>query len=391
MITYPKQCSFHELKENELLNFLYNKMGKEVFRPKLLHVELALKRLGLKNNFKIITVGGTNGKGEVCLRVSSYLSQSSINHGLFLSPHCLSITERFSYNGSCIEYDEMLDVFKSIELNCSGIDLSFYEFLFISFLYWVKNKNIDVLVLEVGLGGRLDAVNTLDADITALTSISFDHTEILGETLELILKEKLCITRKGKSLFTTIHQLDLKKQIAAHCFDLDINWFDLVDLDHDFMEKNFSYRNDLLARQIILKLTAKLPTKSDICFKGRGEEKVFFENKIFFYGTHNSDGFKNLINYFESNKEEFDILILSLSKRSEEEISNIIQQIKTTKSFKEIIWANDQHFKKKELVNDDFPNGSALEIIKNIQSKRVLVTGSFYFIGEIQKQMEHVC
>ena len=157
---------------------------------------------------KVIVVGGTNGKGETSHRLDSLLRQEGLKTALWTSPHILSLRERFLFQGKQVSYGQLNKYIDSSRESCleNNWALSYYEFLFFVFcrlaLSVEKSFGLDVILLEVGLGGRLDAVNFLGPDLTAVCSLSRDHQGFLGNTLKDILMEKLGISRPNIPLIT---------------------------------------------------------------------------------------------------------------------------------------------------------------------------------------------
>ena len=142
------------------------------------------------NRIKYIHIAGTNGKGSTAKTISEILISSRYKTGLYTSPHLIKINERIQINSLPIT-DKQL---KSLDKKYSGISkkykLTYFEYITaLAFIYFVRNK-VDVAVLETGLGGRLDATNIVTPLVSVITSIDFDHTEILGNTLKKIAFEK---------------------------------------------------------------------------------------------------------------------------------------------------------------------------------------------------------
>jgi dihydrofolate synthase/folylpolyglutamate synthase len=138
----------------------------------------------------IITVGGTNGKGSTCAFLESILLQAGYQVGLYTSPHLLCYNERVRVNGVMAEDSQLIAAFEAIEAARGEVSLSYFEFATLAAMHVFHAHPLDVWILEVGLGGRLDAVNILDADCAVVTSIDLDHTEYLGDTREEIGREK---------------------------------------------------------------------------------------------------------------------------------------------------------------------------------------------------------
>ena len=151
---------------------------------------------------KVITVAGTNGKGSTVSFLESMLSNMNYNVGTFTSPHILKYNERIKINQKEIDDESLLDVFELIDKKRGSTTLTYFEFATLSAFYLFSKSNLDVAVLEVGLGGRLDATNIIDSDISIITSIGIDHTEFLGSTIDSIALEKAGVMRPfKKSIF----------------------------------------------------------------------------------------------------------------------------------------------------------------------------------------------
>ncbi|MDO8954190.1 MAG: bifunctional tetrahydrofolate synthase/dihydrofolate synthase [Gammaproteobacteria bacterium] len=163
-------------------------------------VRAVANRLGLLPvPYKVITVGGTNGKGTTCHLLEGMYRHAGYKTGLGTSPHLLEFNERIVINGVIIDDQSIVKAFARIEAGRAEISLTYFEFSLLATLIIFKEARIDIAILEVGLGGRLDAVNIIDADVAAITTIDFDHMNYLGNTRELIGFEKAGIFRAGKS------------------------------------------------------------------------------------------------------------------------------------------------------------------------------------------------
>jgi len=165
-----------------------------------------IKKVQEALNFKIvcpvITVAGTNGKGSICAFLESIYSEAGYRVACHTSPHFLDFTERARINRQSVSEQQMLQHFHAVEKARSSLDelvsLTYFEFTTLAILHLFASMELDVVILEVGLGGRLDAVNIIDADCAIIASIDLDHTALLGHTRELIAVEKAGIMRPGK-------------------------------------------------------------------------------------------------------------------------------------------------------------------------------------------------
>jgi dihydrofolate synthase/folylpolyglutamate synthase len=148
--------------------------------------------------FPVITVGGTNGKGSVVAHIEALLRARGALTGMFTSPHFIRYNERIRVGGAEVSDGELLEVFARIEAARGATTLTFFEYNTLAALGIFVARGVDAAVLEVGLGGRLDATNLVAADVAVIASIGFDHRDWLGDTLELIGAEKAGILRPGK-------------------------------------------------------------------------------------------------------------------------------------------------------------------------------------------------
>ncbi len=188
----------------EAVEYIYS-IPKFTTKNKLEHTVEFMNRLGHpERQMKIIHVAGTNGKGSVCAFLSSILTLAGKRTGLFTSPHLVKINERFQINNESVTDEEFLNAYLEVDqvvkaMVAEGLPHpTYFELLYAVSMVLFREKEVEYVVLETGLGGRLDATNTVEHPIaTVITSISLDHTEILGDTLEEIAFEKAGIIKPG--------------------------------------------------------------------------------------------------------------------------------------------------------------------------------------------------
>ena len=169
-------------------------------------VRLVALRMGLAFKCPVITVAGTNGKGSTCAMLESIVLQAGYRCGVYTSPHLVHFEERLRINGQAVQDTSLLDSFARVEQarmhaadgTHKEVSLSYFEFTTLAILHAMAQIDLDVVILEVGLGGRLDAVNIIDADCAVITSIDLDHMELLGPDRESIGREKAGIMRTGR-------------------------------------------------------------------------------------------------------------------------------------------------------------------------------------------------
>ena len=156
------------------------------------------QRMGLKFDCPVITVGGTNGKGSTCAMLEAIALQAGYRTGVFTSPHLVHFEERCRIHGEIVTAQDLIPHFERVEAAREDLSLSYFEFTSLAIMSLMAAAKLDVAILEVGLGGRLDTVNIIDTDCAVITSIDLDHQEYLGTDRESIGREKAGIMRTGK-------------------------------------------------------------------------------------------------------------------------------------------------------------------------------------------------
>ena len=177
-------------------------------------VELGLERVGQvaarlalgRPGARVISVAGTNGKGSTVAFIEAIAGAAGLRTGAYTSPHLLRYNERVRIDGQPVDDAALVAAFEAVEAARGEVSLTYFEFGTLAALWLFARQPLDLVVLEVGLGGRLDAVNLVDADLAVITTVALDHTEHLGNDRESIAREKAGILRPGKPL--VIGELD---------------------------------------------------------------------------------------------------------------------------------------------------------------------------------------
>ena len=171
-----------------------------------IHINMGLERvmtvkqaLGLQFDCPVIMVAGTNGKGSTCAMLEAILLRAGYRVGLYSKPHFLDFNERARVGGELASDQQLVAAFDAVEAVRGDVALTYFEFTTLAIMHLLAGARLDVVILEVGLGGRLDAVNVIDADVAIVTSIDIDHTDFLGTTRDAIGFEKAGIFRPGKA------------------------------------------------------------------------------------------------------------------------------------------------------------------------------------------------
>ncbi|WP_416545649.1 bifunctional tetrahydrofolate synthase/dihydrofolate synthase [Limnohabitans sp. DCL3] len=166
-------------------------------------VKTVAERMALQFACPVITVAGTNGKGSTCAMLEAVLLQAGYRTGLYTSPHLVHFEERCRLHGESASSEVLAEAFAAVEAVRGDVSLTYFEFSTLAILSLMSQANLDVAILEVGLGGRLDAVNIIDADCAVITSIDIDHTAILGKDRERIGLEKAGIMRAARPVIVS--------------------------------------------------------------------------------------------------------------------------------------------------------------------------------------------
>ena len=161
-------------------------------------VSVVARRMGIRFDGPVITVAGTNGKGSTCAMLEAILLQAGYRTGVYTSPHLVHFEERCRIHGEAVAATDLVAHFADVERCRRDVSLTYFEFTTLAILGLMAQSGLDVAILEVGLGGRLDAVNVIEPDCAVITSVDLDHMEFLGPDRETIGYEKAGIMRTGK-------------------------------------------------------------------------------------------------------------------------------------------------------------------------------------------------
>ena len=314
-------------KYSDFLSWMYKKLpvfqktGSSAYKPGLDRIKKLL--ISLKNpekNFKSIHIAGTNGKGSTAHLLSSIIQESGYKVGLFTSPHLIDFRERIKINGKLISKKEVKKfVIENMDFLIKN-DNSFFEMTTaMAFDYFSKNK-VDIAIIEVGLGGRLDSTNVIIPNLSIITNISLEHTEYLGETLEEIAKEKagiikkkvpLVIGERDKKTYKVFEKIALKmKSKIVFASDYKYSYDNLIDILYQkknlktvltslqflsFLNidkkhiksglKNYQNKTNFMGRWQVLNKSPKVVL--DVCHNFEGFKTIIKQTKI--------ENFKKLI------------------------------------------------------------------------------------------------
>ena len=195
-------------------------------------VEAVLKRLNLKNFEYVISIAGTNGKGSTAAILSALLREMGFCVGSYTSPHLHKYNERININGISVSDEQIVQAFKRVESKRQTEPLTYFEYGTLAALSIFEENRVDIAILEVGLGGRLDAVNAIDSNACVITNITLDHRQWLGNDIESIALEKAGIMRKNKPV--VFGSKTVPSNIKKHAYKIGSDLL-LAGIDYDFL------------------------------------------------------------------------------------------------------------------------------------------------------------
>lgn len=205
----------------ETVDYLYSRLpmfakkGKEAIKPGLDNIRELCKAFdNPQDHYPVIHIAGTNGKGSTAHLLSAILQEAGYKTGLFTSPHLKAYTERFKINGKEIEQEAVVDFVNRVQPLIDKIEPSFFEISSLLAFDFFSRQKADIVIVETGLGGRLDTTNIVNPVLSVITRIGYDHQDILGNTLEEIANEKAGIIKSNTPVVLSADQPELKHVFA---------------------------------------------------------------------------------------------------------------------------------------------------------------------------------
>lgn len=353
---------------NEALNYIYSFMGKKNLHKNsfnhINNVKEILNILGYKQTFKIIHITGTKGKGSTTLVLSNMLKFAGYKTASFVSPHIINVRERIAINNQWISEEDFIDITKKIKniLEENKIyNITVFEIFTIIGLYYFYIQNVDYACIEVGIGGKLDCTNIVDSSISVITSISYDHMEILGNTIEEITEQKAGIIKENslvvsaaqeKESINIIKKISKEKNSKLYVFkkdfDVDIisNTNKILEFNYIENEKKYKFETTLLGEHqsenisLAFKTFTLLINNEKLYYKAIDSIKNFSINArltfvqrnpdIIIDGAHNS---KSLFRILKTIYKWYDYLIILFAPLSEKDIKGMSDILKNSNAF----------------------------------------------------------
>lgn len=357
---------------NEALNYIYSFMGKKNLHKNsfnhINNVKEILNILGYKQTFKIIHITGTKGKGSTTLVLSNMLKSAGYKTASFVSPHIINVRERIAINNQWISEEDFIDITKKIKniLEENKIyNITVFEIFTIIGLYYFYIQNVDYACIEVGIGGKLDCTNIVDSSISVITSISYDHMEILGNSIEEITEQKAGIIKENsivvsawqeKESINIIEKISKEKNSKLYVFkkdfDVDIisNTNKILEFIYIENEKKYKFETTLLGEHQSENISLAFKSFKLLMNNINKDEKIFYNTidsiknfninarltfvqrnpDIIIDGAHNS---KSLWRVLKTIYEWYDYLIILFAPLSEKDIKGMCEILKDSDSF----------------------------------------------------------
>lgn len=373
--------------------------GSDRKEPALESTIEALERLGNpEEDYDVVLVGGTNGKGSTVEMISEALQHQGKRVGESRSPHLVDARERIQFNGQKISEDEFVEIYEEI----AGLDLenelTFFEFMTVAAYLYFSRREADYAVMEVGMGGRLDATNAASPELAVITNVGKDHTNYLGETLNEIAEEKAGILpENGKAVLR-----DSLPPILEAASERSTEILEPLDLEklgekYIFRDRQFKLpvkgefqKQNLETALRALEQLGSIPEDLEEAFSGvecRGRMEVISHDPPYIHdGAHNPPALRKVIEDFP---EDFVCVFSALESKPLEEMVEIIEQ-KASKFYltKSDFFKAEEPEKLAEKVSipHEIEEKPAQAVEKALNDGRpVIVTGSLYLVGNVKE------
>ncbi|MFH0868584.1 MAG: folylpolyglutamate synthase/dihydrofolate synthase family protein [Candidatus Woesearchaeota archaeon] len=384
---------------NQILKELY-KLENVKFIQSLANMEILLKKLhNPEKNLKYIHVAGTNGKGSVCAMLSSILTNAKYKVGMYTSPHLKKFNERIRINNKPITGKDIAKYYSKVKSYITN--QTFFEITTsMAFLYF-KEKKVDFVVLETGLGGKLDSTNVIKPLISIITNVGIEHTEYLGNTIKQIayekagiIKEKIPVVTAAKGIaLAAIKKISNKKN--SPLFIIKTNKIKKIKLNN--LKGKFQLTNAAIAEKTIniLNNNKKIKINEKNIINGLKNTKwpgrfQFIKKNILIDCAHNPHAFRILVKELKNVKYNKLILVAGFSK--DKDIKTISKIIKPLANKVILTKSSNERAAEPEAIKKYFNmpiiiknSKKALNYAKKTASKDdlILVTGSIFLAGEI--------
>jgi dihydrofolate synthase/folylpolyglutamate synthase len=241
------------LEYDEAINWLYVQtpnyqvQGKKAYKPGLENIIALCDFFGNpQENLKMVHIAGTNGKGSTCNMLASVLQNAGYKVGLYTSPHLINFTERIKINGENATEAFVFEFINKLKQLPESIKPSFFEFTTVMAFEYFRQNNVDIAIIEVGLGGRLDSTNIISPLVSAITNVDLDHQNILGNTIEEIAREKAGIIKPNIPVIIGEEKIVVRNILETTAKQIGARLIDAIPIECDFetdLKGNYQKKN----------------------------------------------------------------------------------------------------------------------------------------------------
>lgn len=403
-------------------------------RPGLVRIVRLLQRLGNPHKtYPTVHIAGTNGKGSTCAILSTLLSAHGLKTGLYTSPHLIRLNERFRINGNEISDAQLADLLGFLRSLIGDISITYFEITTaLAFLYFAKEE-VDIAVIETGMGGRLDATNVIQPEVAVITTIGYDHMKYLGDTLEKIAFEKAGIIKRGrpvvignidpgplKVIIDRARALQAPEYVYQRDFSVEREgpfwtyrgtyFFSALDLalQGEYQGHNLALALrslEILEEKGLLKIDENILRSAlkEVEWEGRYKKIQIGEKLLLLDSAHNLQGVSALLHSLE--KEKFLPYLLLLGLTDEEGTKPKLTILESLSKFAEKIIISDFLSPRKPVTKAEWSEllknhplrdkvtitsnpDEALRLALSQPTDKILITGSIYFLGEVLKSLK---
>lgn len=371
--------------------------------------------------FSTIHVAGTNGKGTVCQMLASVFQEAGYKTGLYTSPHLIKVNERFKINSEDISDDILLELFKRYSNVIQESKPTFFELTTAIAFRYFADQNVDIAIIETGLGGRLDATNIIDPVASVITSVGMDHMDVLGDSILKIAREKAGIIKHGKPVIIGNLLEETEAEVAQIATNKNSSLYRAMDLYPEFLNgkirltadnrvliidapsrKKTDAINASIVFQTIKGVNNHLEIETDIIKKGIESvdekyphhahfEKLLSDRNWYFDGAHNVEAIQVLIDELihRSIKSDWHVVLSFMKDKLSEDVVSLWRTFPN-------IWVYAQKGERAATTEemlacfphaDELPaeNSAIIKQLEKYKSELVIFSGSFYFYETVRQ------
>lgn len=413
-------CSMNSKEYLEAVEWLfvqapnYQIDGKKAYKPGLQNISKLCEFFGNpQEKIKTVHIGGTNGKGSTSNMLASVLQEAGYKVGLYNSPHLIDFTERIKVNGQNTDKEFVFNFIQKLKNLPQEIRPSFFEFTTVMAFEYFFQQNVDVAIIEVGLGGRLDSTNIIQPLVSAITNVDLDHMNILGNTVEEIAIEKAGIVKNGITIISGDEKESVQKIISDKALEKKSKFVDATKIKTDLksdLQGNYQQKNIRVVLALIDELQKKNFTISEENIKNgllhvhkntgfMGRWFIFSENPLTICDTaHNHAGLIEVFDQLNKIKKNKHIILGFVKEKKIEEVLEILPANSTyyfvkpnlnrgrdPKEYEDLLKKSKISYRILENLQDAY--STAKQAIKS--DEMIFIGGSNFIVGEfLEKNLQ---